>query len=181
MTMSLAGYLICWADEADLGDGNREQFAPASFANTGAKLTFGHDPRAGASLGHARVTQDAHGAKFVATLDEHDRDARRVLVAIRNGLNSCSFQFRTLAMHKDGDLTIVTSALLLEVSVVPSLATPVADAGSLAMKITCRRGWLRWPSGTPPRPAAVRAAARACPYAAARVVGWPPPRRRAPI
>ena len=74
---------------------------------------FAHDRRDGASLGHAHVTQDRFGAKFVVALDEHDRDARRVICAIRNGLNSCSFKFRPLASRKDDDLTVIARALLL--------------------------------------------------------------------
>ena len=57
MTMVIAGYLVVWHDMAQLENG-REQFVPNAFMNLGAKLVFAHDARAGAALGHARVTQD---------------------------------------------------------------------------------------------------------------------------
>jgi HK97 family phage prohead protease len=120
VTISIAGYALVWGDEANLGDGRREQFKAGAFVNAGAKFVFGHDPRAGASLGHCTVIQDMHGAKFTVGLDEHDRDARRVLCAIRAGMTGMSFRFRALKSRQDGDLTIIERALLLEASVVPS-------------------------------------------------------------
>ena len=118
--MQIKGYLICWHDQADLGNGSFERFQPNAFANTAAQLTFAHDRRANAILGRAYVTQDEHGAQFTCALDEHDRTSRRVLVAIRNGLDAMSFTFRPLAERRDDDVVTVTRALLLEASITPS-------------------------------------------------------------
>ena len=125
MTMSIAGYAIVWGDVAQL-ENVREQFEPGAFVNGSARLVFGHDPRPGAILGFARVAQDRHGARFSVELDEHRRDVRQVICAVRNGLNSCSFRFKPLASRKSGDLTVVERARLIEISIV---GDPAYQAG----------------------------------------------------
>ena len=95
--LTLCGYLLCWHDVADLGDG-REQFQPGAFINGSARLVFGHDPRPGAILGFARVVQDRHGAPFSVELDEHRRDVRQVaLRASQWPQLDCSFRFKPFA------------------------------------------------------------------------------------
>jgi hypothetical protein len=56
--LTLRGYLLCWSDVADLGDGSRERFARGEFVNSRARFVFAHDGRPGAILGHACVTRD---------------------------------------------------------------------------------------------------------------------------
>jgi hypothetical protein len=52
-------------------------------------------------------------------VDEHDHGTRRVICAIRHGgLNGVSFKFRPLASRREGDLTTIERALLLDVSIV---------------------------------------------------------------
>lgn len=146
--VTIAGYGLKWAEEANIGGWFRERFEKGAFARTlrddDAKLLAAHGSGTGLPLASTRnktfkISEDTTGLKFEAELDtDADPEARSVAAKIRRGdvdKMSIGFYERKYRIEKPEEkgkppLVIHTDVRLLEISVVPHPAYESSSVGA---------------------------------------------------
>lgn len=143
---ALEGYASVFNSEAVIGGRFREMIAPGAFARAlkegdDVVALFNHNPDSvigRTSNGTLRLSEDAHGLKYVVDLNPDDPDAQRVLAKVRRGdVVASSFAFSVVkedVQRKAGDelpLRVIQDVKLYDVSPV---TTPAYAATSVSAR-----------------------------------------------
>lgn len=140
-TLRVEGYAAVFDQEADIGGFFRERIAPGAFTGAIGRddvvFLFNHDSdtvMARTRSGTLTLSQDDHGLRMSAELDEADPDVARIAPKMRRGdLDKMSFAF--VAEQQEWDdtadppLRTILQARLHDVSVVTSPAYAGTEIG----------------------------------------------------
>jgi HK97 family phage prohead protease len=124
------GYAVRWDDVAEV-DGQRERFDRGAFKYArSTNLRVAHDPRPGAVLAWAvPVVETVEGLFFSAVLDPSNEAHRRVIAALRSGMNGVSFGYRPSRVRQDDDgCEVIEAARLIEISLTGDAAFSASAA-----------------------------------------------------
>lgn len=141
----LEGYASVFNSEAVIGGRFREMIAPGAFARAlkdgdDVVALFNHNPDSvigRTSNGTLRLSEDAHGLKYMVDLNPDDPDAQRVLAKVRRGdVVASSFAFSVVredVRRSGGDelpLRVIQDVKLYDVSPVttPAYAATTVSA-----------------------------------------------------
>jgi uncharacterized protein len=144
--LRLTGYASTTGQQYNMGS-YTEQIAPGAFRKTLASkptvvLLANHDglPYASTRNGSMLLSEDSHGLRFDATLDQSDTDSQALVRKVRSGLLSeCSFAFRVVrqSWSSDGELRTIEEVDMsrgADVSVCTYGANPSTSVEALALR-----------------------------------------------
>ncbi|MCE3247231.1 MAG: hypothetical protein K0R41_1056 [Geminicoccaceae bacterium] len=144
---AVQGYVVLWGDLAEVDGTTIETFSAYPFiAPPLGHLTADHrrgHRYASTSSGQLRLVQDDIGLRLEVDAGE-DREWSRLVRAIAGGMRGCSFTFKALDQHREGDLVTISRAKLSEVCITGS---PAYASGGV---------WFADEDGLPPHLAKLR-------------------------